>query len=154
MNVFGSKVLIEDFILTSPSGDGTAILRGHPIHAKTSLAVFKAKGVPSFLSYSRPWVVVRPRELNPRPPAQQSRALPIELQNTQLHLTSIRWCKRGWRHCCSWRMLFGGRYFSSHLIRLCCFQGFVRFWWWKSNWSVSYLIQKHPIMRIHRSSRR
>ena len=104
----------------------------------------KAKGVPSFLSYSRPWVLVRPRELNPRPPAQQSRALPIELQNTQPHLTSIRWCKRGWRRCCSWRMLFGGRYFSSHLIRPSCFQGFVRFCWWKSNWSVSYLIQKHP----------
>ena len=29
-----TKVLIEDTIFTSPTGDGTAILRGHPRHAK------------------------------------------------------------------------------------------------------------------------
>ena len=28
--VFCSKVLTEETIFTSPSGDGTAILRGHP----------------------------------------------------------------------------------------------------------------------------
>ena len=32
--VFSKKVLIEDTIFTSPVGDGTAILRGHPSHAK------------------------------------------------------------------------------------------------------------------------
>ena len=34
-NVFSTKVSIEDTIFTSPTGaDGTAILRGHPSHAK------------------------------------------------------------------------------------------------------------------------
>ena len=32
--VFSKKVLMEDTIFTSPAGDGTAILRGHPSHAK------------------------------------------------------------------------------------------------------------------------
>ena len=34
INVFSTKVLIGDTILTSPNGDGTATLRGHPSHAK------------------------------------------------------------------------------------------------------------------------
>ena len=34
VNVLSTKVLIGDTILTSPTGDGTAILRGHPSHAK------------------------------------------------------------------------------------------------------------------------
>ena len=34
VNVFSTKVLIGDTIFTSPTGDGTAILRGHPSHAK------------------------------------------------------------------------------------------------------------------------
>ena len=34
VNVFSLKVLIGDTIFTSPSGEETAILRGHPIHAK------------------------------------------------------------------------------------------------------------------------
>ena len=34
VNVLSKKVLLEDTILTSPTGDGTAILRGHPSHAK------------------------------------------------------------------------------------------------------------------------
>ena len=33
VNVFSTKVLIRDTIFTSPNGDGTAILRGHPSHA-------------------------------------------------------------------------------------------------------------------------
>ena len=33
-NVFSTKVPFEDTIFTSPTGDGTAILRGHPSHAK------------------------------------------------------------------------------------------------------------------------
>ena len=36
VNVFSTKVLIGDTIFTSPNGDGTAILRGHPSHAKVS----------------------------------------------------------------------------------------------------------------------
>jgi len=34
VNVFSKKVLIGDTIFTSPTGYGTAILRGHPSHAK------------------------------------------------------------------------------------------------------------------------
>ena len=34
VNVFSTKVLIVDTIFTSPNGDRTAILRGHPSHAK------------------------------------------------------------------------------------------------------------------------
>ena len=37
VNVFSTKVLIGDTIFTSPTGDGTAILRGHPSHAKVYL---------------------------------------------------------------------------------------------------------------------
>ena len=34
VNVFSRKVLIGDTIFTSPTGDGTAIIHGHPSHAK------------------------------------------------------------------------------------------------------------------------
>ena len=34
VNVLSTKVMIEDSIFTSPAGDGTAILHGHPSHAK------------------------------------------------------------------------------------------------------------------------
>ena len=34
VNVLSTKVLIEDTIFTSHTGDGTAILRGHPSNAK------------------------------------------------------------------------------------------------------------------------
>ena len=34
VNVFSTKVLTGDTIFTSPAGDGIAILRGHPSHAK------------------------------------------------------------------------------------------------------------------------
>ena len=37
INVFSSKILIEDTIFKSPTGDGTAILCGHPSHAKVQL---------------------------------------------------------------------------------------------------------------------
>ena len=37
VNVFSKKVLIRDTIFTSPTGDGTAILRGHTCHAKVQL---------------------------------------------------------------------------------------------------------------------
>ena len=33
-NVFSMKVLIGNTIFTSPTGDGTAILRGHSSHVK------------------------------------------------------------------------------------------------------------------------
>ena len=34
VNILSRKVLIGDTFFASPSGDGTAILRGHPSHAK------------------------------------------------------------------------------------------------------------------------
>ena len=37
INVFSTKILTEDTIFTSPTGDGTAILCGHPSHAKVQL---------------------------------------------------------------------------------------------------------------------
>ena len=50
VNVFSKKVLIGDTIFMSPTGDGTAILRGHPSHAKVQ-PQWQCEGVPSFLSY-------------------------------------------------------------------------------------------------------
>ena len=41
INVFSTKILIEDTIFTSPTGDGTAILCGLPSHTKVQL--FAAK---------------------------------------------------------------------------------------------------------------
>ena len=51
-NVFSTKVVIGDSIFTSPTGDGTAILRGHrPNHAK-ALPFCRTKAVPSLLGVS------------------------------------------------------------------------------------------------------
>ena len=50
---------------------GHYILRGHPSHAKVEPLALQRK----YLHFSvilRPWVLVRPRESNPRPPALQS----------------------------------------------------------------------------------
>ena len=53
VNVFSTKVLIGNTIFTSPNGDGTGILRGHPSHAKVSpLAVQR-----EYLHFS---VILRP----------------------------------------------------------------------------------------------
>ena len=51
-----TKVLLGNTILTSPTGDRTAILGGHPSHASPRIiegcrAICSAKVVPSFLSY-------------------------------------------------------------------------------------------------------
>ena len=53
VNVFSTKVLIGDTIFTSPNGDGTAILRGHPSHAKVSPLPVQRK----YLHFS---VILRP----------------------------------------------------------------------------------------------
>ena len=53
VNVFSTKVLIGDTIFTSLSGDGTAILRGHPSHAKVSPLAVQRK----YLHFS---VILRP----------------------------------------------------------------------------------------------
>ena len=56
---------------TSPTEDGTAILRGHLSHAKVSSLALQREWL-HFSVILRPWVLVRPRESNPRPPALQS----------------------------------------------------------------------------------
>ena len=71
------RVLIGDTIFTSPTGDGTAILCGLP---HEGLAVCRAKGVPSFLSYFKTLSIGPARKPNLQPPALQSSALPTELQ--------------------------------------------------------------------------
>ena len=47
-NVFSMKALFGDTIFTSPTGDGTAILRGHPSHAK----VYPFAGQRKYLHFS------------------------------------------------------------------------------------------------------
>ena len=52
VNVFSTKVLIDDSIFTYPTGDGAAILLGHhDPEPREGLPVCRAKTVPSFVSY-------------------------------------------------------------------------------------------------------
>ena len=53
VNVFSTKALIGNTIFTSPTGDRTAILRGHPSHAK----VKPFAGQRQYLHFS---VILRP----------------------------------------------------------------------------------------------
>ena len=53
---------------TSPTEDGTAVLRGHLSHAKVSPLALQREWL-HFSVILRPWVLVRLRESNPRPPA-------------------------------------------------------------------------------------
>ena len=50
IKVFSAKVLIENTIFTSLTGDGNAILLGHR-EPREGLAACTSKGMPSFLSY-------------------------------------------------------------------------------------------------------
>ena len=78
VNVFSTKVLIGDTIFMSPTREGNAILCGNPSHVKVKPLVVQKE----YLHFSvilRPWVLVRPQESNPWPPALQSQALPTEL---------------------------------------------------------------------------
>ena len=64
VNVFSTKILVGD------TGDGTAILRGHPSHAKVKpLAVQR-----EYLSYLKTVSIgpAEPQKSNLRPPALQS----------------------------------------------------------------------------------
>ena len=54
INVFSMKVLIGDTIFTSPNGDGTAILCGHPSHAKVSPLAVQMRYF-HFSVILRPW---------------------------------------------------------------------------------------------------
>ena len=78
VNVFSMKVLFGDTIFTSPTGDETATLHGHPNHAE----VKRFAGQRQYLHFSvtlRTRVLVQSGESNPRPPALQSSAVPTEL---------------------------------------------------------------------------
>ena len=79
VNVFITKLLIVDTIFSSPTGDGTAILRGHPSHAKVQPLAVQRDYLHFSVMLKRPWVMVQARESNPRPPTLQSCALPTEL---------------------------------------------------------------------------
>ena len=49
-NVFNTKVITGDSIFKPPTGDGAAILRGHPSHSKVSPAVCSAKACSTLIS--------------------------------------------------------------------------------------------------------
>ena len=89
VNVFSTKVLIGDTIFTSPNGDGTAILRGHPSHAK----VQPPAGQRKYLHFS---VIFKTLSIGPAPgiePATshtlQSSALLTELILPRLKFLSV-----------------------------------------------------------------
>ena len=48
VNVFSTKVLIDNTIFTFPNGDGTVILLDHPSHAK----VYPFEGQREYLHFS------------------------------------------------------------------------------------------------------
>ena len=60
VNVFSTKVLIGTLYFTSPNGDGTAILRGHPSHAKVQPPVGQRK----YLHFS---VIFKTPSIGPTP---------------------------------------------------------------------------------------
>ena len=86
-NVSSMKVLIADTIFKPPTGDGTAI--GHPSHAKVSPLAVQREYV-HFSVILRPWVMVRPWELNTGPPASNwetnDSSLPVKILNANLML--------------------------------------------------------------------
>ena len=78
VNVSSMKVLIGDTIFKSPTGGVYAIFRGHLSYAKVHPPAVQRE----YLHFSvilRPWVMVRPQESSPRPPALQSSTLPTML---------------------------------------------------------------------------
>ena len=85
VNVFSTKVLIGGTFWTSPTGDGTAILRGHTSHAKVPPPAVQRE-YHHFSVILRLWLLFRPRESNLRPPALQSSALPTELNLPRLKI--------------------------------------------------------------------
>ena len=92
---------------SSPTGDGTAILRGHPSHEKVCpLAV--QRNYLHFSAILRPWVLVGPRESISRPPALQSSAILTELirrgKSLAFYGTNLQ-NRRLWKQLPGWRFL-------------------------------------------------
>ena len=79
VTVFSMTVLTGDTIFMSPTGDMTAILHGHLTHVKIQLFAMQMEYLHFSVILRPSWVMVRPRESNPRSPAPQSGALPTEL---------------------------------------------------------------------------
>ena len=77
VHVFSTKVLIEDTIFTSHTGDAWDLHFMWSSKPRKGLAICsRAKAVSSFLSQERQnGLLVRPREWNPRPPAQAVKRL-------------------------------------------------------------------------------
>ena len=79
VNVFSMKVLKLGTLflhLVLETGMSFYVVISKP---REGLAACSAKGVPLIPSFLRPWVLVRPQESNPRPPALQSQASPTGL---------------------------------------------------------------------------
>lgn len=84
--VFCWKVLIEETIFTSPSGDGTAILPGHPSPQRITY-------VSKVISW--PWVLVQLREssaVKRSKSALTSWANPAKVERTELKLRVFQAC--------------------------------------------------------------
>ena len=95
VNVFSTKVLIGDTILTSPIGDWTTILRGDLSHMKVWPFGGQRYSAFHFSVILRPWVLVQPWESNLWPPALQSSTLLTEL--ILLRLKHFRTSKKLWQ---------------------------------------------------------
>ena len=75
VTVFSTRVIIfiGDTMFTSPTGDGTAILCGHPSHAKVQPFAWQKQYL-HFTVFLRPW------ESNRRPPTLQSSINPAAVK--------------------------------------------------------------------------
>ena len=78
-NVFSTKVLTGDTIFTSPTGDGTAILRARSSEPREGLAARWAKEVPSILSYFKTLSIGPASGIEPATSRSAVSALPTEL---------------------------------------------------------------------------
>ena len=87
--MLSTKVLIGDtiFFVSYWRHDCHFTWSSEPLE---DLAVCRAKEVPSFVSYLRPWVLVWPRELNVWPSPLRSSALPTELILPPAHFSIIK----------------------------------------------------------------
>ena len=81
VNVFSRKVLIGGTIFTSPCGDRTAILRGHPSHVKVCLYAGQR------CLHLKPCVLLRPRDVEPT----SSRSA-VKRSTTEQILPLLKWC--------------------------------------------------------------
>ena len=77
VNVFRTKALTGDSIFTSPTGEGTTILRGHPSHAKVQPFAGQRKYL--HLGYFKTLSIGASPRIEPTTSALQLSALSTEL---------------------------------------------------------------------------